>query len=89
MGGFIAPKHLKAIKDTGNQLVAACDLHDSVGILDSYFPNAHFFTEQARFERFLRKERVDYFVVCTPNYLHDSHIWTGLSVGPQEFPRNF
>jgi UDP-N-acetyl-2-amino-2-deoxyglucuronate dehydrogenase len=86
VGGYIAPRHLKAIKDTGNELVAAMDVHDSVGILDRYFPRVDFFTEFERFERHLEKLRrlnkgVDYLVVCTPNYLHDSHIRCGIRVG--------
>jgi len=86
VGGFVAPKHLSAIKDTGNELVAAMDITDSVGILDSYFPETHFFTEFERFERHLEKLRrehlgIDYLVVCTPNYLHDAHIRCGLRVG--------
>jgi UDP-N-acetyl-2-amino-2-deoxyglucuronate dehydrogenase len=79
--GFVAPRHLKAIYDTGNRLVAAMDPHDSVGILDSYFPEASFFTEAERFDRHLemlrRKsddERVHYLSICSPNYLHDAHI---------------
>jgi len=85
-GGFIAPKHLHAIMTTGHKLVAAMDVCDSVGILDSYFPEADFFTEFERFERHLEKlrrqnEGIDYLVVCTPNYLHDSHIRCGIRVG--------
>ena len=85
-GGYIAPKHMKAIKDTGNTLVAALDKHDSVGILDSYFPEADFFTEFERFDRHLEKIKrngnpVDYLVVCSPNYLHDAHIRFGLRLG--------
>ncbi|MGB0525241.1 MAG: Gfo/Idh/MocA family oxidoreductase [Flammeovirgaceae bacterium] len=81
--GYIAPRHMKAIKDTGNQLVAALDKFDSVGIIDSYFPNADFFTEFERFDRHLdklkRKEHpIDYVSICSPNYLHDSHIRFGL-----------
>jgi UDP-N-acetyl-2-amino-2-deoxyglucuronate dehydrogenase len=79
--GFIAPRHLKAIHDTGNELVAAVDPHDSVGVLDSYFPEARFFTEFERFDRFLEKLRrksedggVDYVSICSPNYLHDAHV---------------
>jgi UDP-N-acetyl-2-amino-2-deoxyglucuronate dehydrogenase len=77
--GFVAPKHLKAIKETGNRLVTALDPHDSVGILDSYFPDVHFFTETERFDRHLEKIRragngVQYVSVCSPNYLHDAHI---------------
>lgn len=81
VAGYIAKRHLQAIKDTGNTLIAAMDKSDSVGILDTYFPDADFFVEQERFARFLRKNPPDYFVVCTPNYLHDSHIWLGLSLG--------
>lgn len=81
--GYIAPKHLKAIKETENNLLAAYDPFDSVGIMDSYFPKANFFTEFERFERFLDKskrnqQKIDYLSVCSPNYLHDSHIRFGL-----------
>lgn len=84
--GFIAPRHLKAIKDTGNNLVAALDKHDNVGILDSFFPNADFFTEFERFDRHLDKLKrkgspVDYVSICSPNYLHDSHIRFALRYG--------
>jgi UDP-N-acetyl-2-amino-2-deoxyglucuronate dehydrogenase len=86
--GFIAPKHMKAIKDTGNQMVAALDRHDSVGVIDSYFPNASFFTEVERFDRHLEKlyrkqdsEAVDYVSICSPNYLHDAHCRLALRVG--------
>lgn len=78
--GFIAPRHMKAIKDTGNQLIAAVDRFDCVGILDSYFPNTNFFVETERFDRHLDKLRrrgenkVDYVAICSPNYLHDAHI---------------
>lgn len=77
--GFIAPRHLKAIKETGNNLVAALDKFDQVGVLDSYFPKADFFTEFERFDRHLDKlkrqgSKIDYVSICTPNYLHDSHI---------------
>ncbi len=85
-GGYIAPRHMKAIKDTGNNLLAAIDKNDSVGILDSYFPKADFFTEFERFDRHLEKLKrqgikIDYVVVCTPNYLHDAHIRFGLRLG--------
>jgi UDP-N-acetyl-2-amino-2-deoxyglucuronate dehydrogenase len=84
--GFVAPKHLKAIKETNNNLVAALDKFDSVGILDSYFPKADFFTEFERFDRHIDKLRrqgakVDYVSICTPNYLHDSHIRFALRQG--------
>jgi UDP-N-acetyl-2-amino-2-deoxyglucuronate dehydrogenase len=77
--GFIAPRHLKAIKETGNSLIAALDRFDSVGIIDSYFPYADFFTEFERFDRHIDKlkrngTKVDYVSICSPNYLHDSHI---------------
>jgi UDP-N-acetyl-2-amino-2-deoxyglucuronate dehydrogenase len=85
-GGYIAPRHMKAIKDTGNKLVAAIDKHDSVGILDSYFPEADFFTEFERFDRHLEKLKrggtlINYVSVCSPNYLHDAHIRFGLRIG--------
>lgn len=84
--GYIAPRHLNAIKQTGNELVAACDPNDSVGILDSYFPNCHFFTEFERFDRHLDKQKrqgnkLDYVSICSPNYLHDSHIRFALRSG--------
>lgn len=84
--GYIAPKHLQAIKDTGNNLVAALDKHDSAGILDSYFPNADFFTEFERFDRHCEKLRrngtpIHYVTVCSPNYLHDAHCRFGLRIG--------
>lgn len=77
--GYIAPRHLQAIKDTGNNLVAALDKFDSVGIMDSYFPHADFFTEFERFDRHIDKlkrigQKIDYVSICSPNYLHDSHI---------------
>ena len=78
--GFVAPRHLKAIKDTGNELVSAYDPNDSVGIIDSFFPKAHFFTEFERFDRHIeklrldKKQSIDYMSVCTPNYLHDAHV---------------
>jgi len=79
VAGYIAPRHLQAIRDTNNNLVAALDKFDTVGILDSYFPSADFFTEFERFDRHLDKQRrqgnkIDYVSICTPNYLHDSHI---------------
>lgn len=78
--GYIAPRHMKAIKETGNNLVTALDKFDSVGIIDSYFPEADFFTEPERFDRHLDKLRrkgenkIDYVSICSPNYLHDAHI---------------
>lgn len=84
--GFIAPRHLKAIKETGNNLVAALDKFDQVGIMDSYFPNADFFIEFERFDRHIDKlkrrgEAIHYMSICTPNYLHDSHIRFALKQG--------
>ena len=85
--GYIAPRHMKAIKDTGNNLIAALDKNDSVGVIDSYFPEASFFTEFERFDRFADKwhrqheERIEYMGICSPNYLHDSHIRFALKSG--------
>ena len=88
VAGYVARRHLEAIKVTGNDLVAAMDPHDSVGIIDSYFPNTKFFTEVERFDRHLEKlkrkgpkERVDFLSICSPNYFHDSHARMGLRVG--------
>ena len=78
--GYVAPRHMKAIKDTNNNLVAAFDKGDSVGIIDSYFPNADFFVEFERFDRHIEKLKyekntfLDYVSICSPNYLHDAHI---------------
>lgn len=85
-GGYVAPRHLKAIKDSGNNLLAALDKHDSVGILDAYFPQADFFTEFERFDRHCEKLRrsntpIHYVSVCSPNYLHDAHVRFGLRIG--------
>jgi UDP-N-acetyl-2-amino-2-deoxyglucuronate dehydrogenase len=86
--GYVAPRHMKAIKDTGNLLVAALDKNDSVGILDSYFPDADFFTEFERFDRHVDKrhrknpdDQINYVSICSPNYLHDSHIRFALRSG--------
>ena len=85
--GYIAPRHMAAIKETENQLVAALDINDSVGIIDSYFPKAKFFTEFERFDRHIYKvknnhsERIDYISICSPNYLHDSHARFALRSG--------
>ena len=85
--GYIAPRHMKAIKDTGNTLVAALDPYDGIGVMDSYFPQASFFTEFERFDRFVDKWRrdsgnkIDYVSICSPNYLHDSHIRFALRSG--------
>jgi len=85
--GYIAPRHMAAIRDTGNSLIAAMDPNDSVGIIDSYFPEANFFTEFERFDRYIDKVRrnenkeIDYMSVCSPNYLHDSHTRFALRSG--------
>ena len=84
--GYVAPRHMKAIKDSGNNLVAAFDPFDSVGIIDSHFPEAEFFTEFERFDRHLEKLKrkgtpIDYVSICSPNYLHDAHIRFGLRIG--------
>ena len=85
--GYIAPRHMRAIKDTENNLIAAMDKNDSVGIIDSYFPNAAFFTEFERFDRHLEKikrsieHNLNYVSICSPNYLHDAHIRFGLRYG--------
>jgi UDP-N-acetyl-2-amino-2-deoxyglucuronate dehydrogenase len=84
--GYIAPRHMQAIKDTGNNLMAALDKFDSVGIIDSYFPRADFFTEFERFDRHIDKlkrigTKLDFVSICSPNYLHDSHIRFALRHG--------
>ncbi|MEJ2053505.1 MAG: Gfo/Idh/MocA family oxidoreductase [Calditrichaceae bacterium] len=86
--GYIAPRHMQAIKDTGNQLVAALDPADSVGILDRYFDDVDFFTEFERFDRHIemlrrkaQRDQIDYVSICSPNYLHDAHIRFALRVG--------
>ena len=84
--GYIAPRHMKAIKETGNNLIAAYDPFDSVGTIDSYFPNSDFFVEFERFDRHIDKiqrqgQKLDYVSICSPNYLHDSHIRFGLRQG--------
>jgi UDP-N-acetyl-2-amino-2-deoxyglucuronate dehydrogenase len=85
--GYIAPRHMQAIKETGNDLVAALDPYDGIGIMDSNFPQASFFTEFERFDRFVDKwhreqeKRIDYISIATPNYLHDSHIRFALKSG--------
>lgn len=86
--GYIAPRHMMAIKHTGNNLVAAFDPNDSVGVIDSHFPDANFFTEFERFDRFVDKkrragaaEKLDYISICSPNYLHDAHMRFGLRSG--------
>ena len=85
--GYIAPRHMRAIKDTDNNLVATLDPYDGIGVMDSYFPQANFFTEFERFDRFVDKwhrdtgKKIDYISICSPNYLHDSHIRFALKSG--------
>ena len=84
--GYIAPRHMKAIKETGNNLIAAFDPYDGIGIMDSFFPDASFFTEFERFDRYLDMikrtgQQIDYVCICSPNYLHDAHIRFGLKLG--------
>jgi len=86
--GFVAPRHMRAIRDTGNRLVAAADPHDAVGVLDRWFRDARYFSEIERFDRHLEKlrrgpeaERVRYVAICSPNYLHDAHVRLALRVG--------
>lgn len=85
--GYIAPRHMKAIKETGNNLIAAFDPYDGIGIMDSVYPDASFFTEFERFDRFVDKwhrdsgNKIDYVSICSPNYLHDSHIRFALKSG--------
>ena len=84
--GYVAPRHMRAVKDTGNSLVAVLDPNDSVGVVDRYFPDAAFFTEFERFDRHVDKKRrkgdaIDYVGICSPNYLHDAHIRFALRNG--------
>lgn len=86
LAGYVAPRHLQAIRDTGSTLIAALDPHDSVGIIDQYFPQAAFFTEFERFDRHLERRRntdrgIQYLSVCAPNHLHDAHIRLALRLG--------
>ena len=86
--GYVAPRHMKAIRDTENTLVSALDRNDSIGVLDSFFPDADFFTEFERFDRHIdlrrragAEEQVEYVSICSPNYLHDSHVRFALRSG--------
>ncbi len=86
VAGFVAKRHLQAIKDNSGDLIASHDINDSVGIIDNYFPESKFFTEISRFERFIDKFKatngpIDYLVICSPNFLHDFHIKLGLRHG--------
>jgi UDP-N-acetyl-2-amino-2-deoxyglucuronate dehydrogenase len=81
-GGYVAPRHMQAIKDTGNELVVALDPNDSVGVLDKYFPECQFFTQQERFDRHIVKnEKLDFVSICSPNYLHEAHCKLGMRLG--------
>ncbi len=84
--GYVAPRHMRAICDTDNRLVAALDIHDSVGVIDSYAPDAHFFTEFERFDRHVdlcrrQGKAIDVMSICSPNYLHDAHVRFSLRSG--------
>jgi len=84
--GYVAPRHMRAVKETGNDLVAVLDPNDSVGVIDSYYPKADFFTEFERFDRHIDKKKrkgegIDYVSICSPNYLHDAHIRFALRNG--------
>ena len=84
--GFVAPRHMRAIRDTGNVLAAAMDPNDSVGVLDSHFPNAAFFTTFEELSAFVQQQAdqgspVDYYSICSPNHLHEAHITAGLHAG--------
>ena len=84
--GFVAPRHMRAIKETGHDLMAAMDPNDSVGILDSHFPDATFFTEFYELTDFVQEQAdlnqpIDYFSVCSPNHLHEAHVTAGLRAG--------
>ena len=82
VAGYVAPRHMQAIKETGNELVVALDPNDSVGVLDKYFPDCLFFTQQEPFDRHIVKyEKLDYMVVCSPNYLHEAHCKLGMRLG--------
>ena len=86
VGGYVAPRHLQAIREVGGTLLAALDPHDAVGLLDKHFPDADFFTEPERFERHLDKlsrssTPIDYLSVCAPNHLHDTHVRMALHNG--------
>lgn len=81
VGGYIAPRHLRAIYDNGGELMCALDKHDCVGVLDRYFPNAEFFTNEAEFIEYMRANRLDFLSICTPNFLHCSHIALALELG--------
>ena len=84
--GFVAPRHMRAIKDTGNELAAAMDPNDSVGVLDSHFPDAAFFTTYEELSAFVQSQAdlrspIDYYSVCSPNHLHEAHVTAGLRAG--------
>ena len=81
--GFVAPRHMDAIKKCGGNLICTFDPHDNIGFIDNYFPEAFFFTEFERFERFINKQndenkKIDFLSICSPNYVHDTHIRFGI-----------
>ena len=81
LSGFVAKRHVQAIKATNNELTSGLDIHDNVGFLDTYFPECDFFTSYERYERYIFKnsKSIDYLVICSPNYLHDTHSRLGLN----------
>jgi len=79
--GYVSPKHMKAIKEVGGELVVACDLNDSVGILDSYFPECEFFTREEEFINYIKRNNIDFLSICTPNHMHMNHCLMGLNLG--------
>lgn len=81
LAGFVSKKHIQAIKDTNNELTSGMDLHDNVGFLDSYYPNCNFFKNYERYERYINKysKNIDYLTICSPNYLHDTHVRLGIT----------
>ena len=90
VGGYVAPRHLRAIQDVGGALLAAVDPHDAVGLLDQHFPDCRYFPEFERFDRFVEKlrrrrheERIHYVSICSPNYLHDAHVRFALRAGAE------
>jgi len=79
--GYVAPRHMKAIRDCGGNLLAVMDPHDSVGVLDQYFPRARYFSEFERFDRFCYGKDINYVSICSPNYLHDAHCRFAMRIG--------
>ena len=90
--GYIAPRHMRAMADTGGKLAVAYDTNNSVGVMDSHFPEAEFFTEFEQFDRHLdrmrrRGTKIDYTAICSPNYLHDAHCGFALRAGSRRHLR--